>query len=89
MRGKSVVSTPRYQNPTSYHDGLSRNSSSKQFPNFRFTGILPDPDTAKSEAKNRGTYVDRVSSLTDQCLAAGLVTPAEKDPIMRVVAQNK
>lgn len=40
-------------------------------------------------AKNHGAYTSAVSNLTDQWVAAGIITPAQKDAIMRAVAQNK
>ena len=46
-------------------------------------------DGSKSGAENHGTYVNRVDILTDQWVAAGLITDAQKGAIMRAVAQDK
>jgi hypothetical protein len=46
-------------------------------------------DAAKVGALNHGTYVDRVSVLTDQWVAQGIISVAQKDAIMRAVGQNR
>jgi Zn-dependent metalloprotease len=46
-------------------------------------------DASRVGASNHGAYVSRVSNLTDQWVAQGIITSAQKDAIMRAVAQQK
>lgn len=46
-------------------------------------------DASKTGAASQGAYVSAVSELTDQWVADGIIRPAQKDAIMRAVAQKK